>query len=179
MKKILLLVLILSVPVWAQKDISIGAFGGFNQPILQSDAGSGSGFGVKAKFSPVPMIAASAFFEARSLGDPTETILGQEMSLDGGSVTLFGVEGMIGNTGGGPGLHFYWGMGIFSYKWSRDYVEDFSKVGYHLGPGMEIILPAKIGIEGKAKFEMVPDGEDGSRKNIIVTFGINYHLGII
>ena len=76
MKKVLLFILILSAPVWAQKDISVGAFGGLNAPIVQDDAGSGSAFGVKAKFSPMPMIAGAAFFEARSIGDPSFTFGG-------------------------------------------------------------------------------------------------------
>lgn len=179
MKKALLLVLILSATVWAQKDISIGVFGGANVPIVQDDAKSGSDFGIKAKFSPIPMIAAAAFFEARTFGDPTFTLGSIEYTTPGGNVTSFGAEALIGNTGGGPGPHFYWAIGISSYKWTRDNWEDVTEVGYHLGPGLEVGLPAKFGVEIRGKFELVPTGGDGSRKNAIMLVGVNYHIGIM
>lgn len=179
MKKTLLLVLILSVPAWAQKDISFGAFGGFNIPIVQDDAGSGSAFGARAKFSPSPLIAGSIFFESRAVGNPTFDIGGVQYTGEGGSVTSFGAEALIGNTGGGMGPHFFWALGISSFKWTRDNWEDVNKVGYHIGPGIEIILPAKIGLEFRGKFEVVPTGGDGARKNIILLVGANYHLGLM
>ena len=179
MKKILLFVLILSVPVWAQKDISVGGFGGFNFPIVQEDAGTGSGFGIKAKFSPMPMIAGAAFFEARSMGEASFTLGSTEYTTDAGNVTSFGVEALIGNTGGGPGPHFYWALGISSYKWTRDSWEDVSEVGYHIGPGIEIVLPANIGLEFRGYFEIVPTDGEGSRKNAILLVGANYHIGIM
>ena len=181
MKKLLLfiLTLTLTVPVWAQKDISVGAFGGLNYPIVQDDAGSGSDFGIKAKFSPIPMIAASAFFESRSIGDVTFNDFGSDETIGGGKVTSFGIEALLGNTGGGPGPHFYWAVGISSYKWTRDNWEDVSKVGYHIGPGIEMILPSNIGLEVRAKFELGPTDGEGARKNGIILVGANYHIGII
>ncbi len=181
MKKLLLFIftLALTVPVLAQKDISVGFFGGLNYPIVQDDAASGSGYGLKAKFSPIPMIAGSAFYESRSLGDPTIEAFGAEYTTDGGKVTSFGVEALIGNTGGGHGPHFYWAVGISSYKWTRDNWEDVSEVGYHIGPGIEIVLPSNIGLEIKAKFEVVPTGGEGARKNATIAIGANYHIGII
>ncbi len=181
MNKLLLfiLTLTLTVPVWAQKDISFGVYGGLNYPIVQDDAGSGSGFGIKAKFSPMPMIAASAFYEARTIGDPSIDAGGASQTSGGGNVSSFGVEALIGNTGGGTGLHFYWAIGISSYKWTRDNLDDLTKVGYHIGPGFEIGLPSNLGLEIKGKFELVPTDGGGSRKNAIVSAGVNYHLGIL
>ena len=179
MKKALLLVLILSSTVWAQKDISVGPFGGVNVPIVQDDAKSGSDFGIKAKFSPMPMIAGAVFFEARTFGDPTFMLGTTEYTTSGGNVTSFGAEALIGNTGGGPGPHFYWAIGISSYKWTRDNWEDVSKVAYHIGPGLEVGLPANVGVEIRGKFELVPTDNDGSRKNVIMLVGVNYHFGLM
>jgi hypothetical protein len=173
-----LLVLMMASTAWAVKDISIGAFGGLNIPIVQDDAASGSGFGGKAKFSPIPMLAGAIYFESRTFGDPELEVQGMTLSTDGGNVTSFGVEALIGNTGGGPGPHFYWTFGLSSYKWSRDGQDDLSEVGYHLGPGFEFVLPAKIGLEGRAKFEIVPTDGGGSRKNVLVFIGLNYHIGL-
>ncbi len=186
MKKLLLMLFFLAMTgsAWALTDISIGAFGGLNTPIVQDDAKLGNGFGLKARVSPSPMIGGALFFEMRSFGDPELTIremTPQEvtMSSDGGKVTAFGVEALIGSTGGGPGPHFYWTIGLSSYKWTRDGHDDVSEIGYHLGPGVEIVLPANIGIEGRAKFEIVPTDGGGSRKNLLIFFGANYHFGLM
>lgn len=179
MRKVLLLVLILSVPAMAQKDVSVGAFGGLNIPIVQEDAASGSDFGIKAKFSPIPFIAGTAFFEARTMGDAKFTFNDTEYTTDAGSVTSFGVEALLGSTGGGTGPHFYFAVGISSYKWTRDNWEDFSKVGYHFGPGFEVVFPKKIGLEFRGYFEIVPTEGDGSRKNGILLVGANYHFGLM
>lgn len=172
------LILVMTGSAFALTDISAGVFGGLNIPVVQDDAKSGSGFGLKAKFAPVPMIAGSIFFESRTFGDPELSLYGQSMSIDGGKVTSFGAEAQIGNVGGGMGPHFYWALGISSYKWKRDGYEDLSKVGYHLGPGVEFIVPANIGIEVRGKFEIVPIDGGGSRKNALVYIGANYHFGL-
>ncbi|MEE8417796.1 MAG: hypothetical protein V3S06_03950 [candidate division Zixibacteria bacterium] len=181
MRKLLLMLFFLTMTgsAWALTDISVGAFGGLNTPIVQDDAKLGNGFGVKAKISPSPMIAGVLFFESRSFGDPELTIQGTTMSSDGGKVTAFGVEALIGSTGGGPGPHFYWAIGLSSYKWTRDGYDDVSEVSYHVGPGLEIVFPANIGIEGRAKFEVVPTDGGGSRKNILIFVGANYHFGLM
>jgi len=180
MKKAISFVIILAMfgSASALTDISVGAFGGLNIPLVQDDTKSGNGFGLKAKVSPVPMIAGTAFFESRSFGDPELIIFGQTMTSDGGKVTSLGVEVMIGNVGGGTGPHFYWTVGLSSYKWTRDNQDDFSKVGYHLGPGFEFVFPASIGVEIRGKFEIVPIDGGGSRKNALVFVGANYHFGL-
>jgi len=180
MKKIVpaLILLVMTGSANAITDISAGLFGGLNFPVAQEDSKSGNGFGLRAKFSPSPMIAGSVFYENRSFGDPELTILGQTMTTDGGKVTAFGVEAMIGSVGGGMGPHFYWALGISNYKWTRDGYEDLSKIGYHLGPGFELVVPANIGLEIRGKFEIVPTDGGGSRKNALVFIGVNYHFGL-
>jgi hypothetical protein len=168
----------------ALTDLALGVYGGLNAPVAQQDARSGAGFGFRIKFAPTPLLGASAFFETRSYGDPEETILEgqpgeQTVTSDGGKVTVFGVEGLIGNVGGGPGPHFYWMIGVGNYKWTRDNYGDLSKVGFHLGPGLEIGLPGPIGVEAKAKFEIVPTDGGGSRKNALIYVGANYHFGLM
>ena len=181
MRKMILIlaVLVLALPAYAQKDVSVGVFGGMNTPIVQDDAKSGSAFGIKAKYSPIPLIGVAAFFEARSFGDPSIEIGDVSMSTDGGKVTFIGIEGLIGSTGGGIGPHFYWFMGLGNYKWTRDNREDFSKMGFHLGPGIEIVLPSNIGLEAKAKIEFISTGNDATRKNAIITVGANYHFALM
>jgi hypothetical protein len=187
MKKLIAVTLLLLVAgnAYALTDLALGVYGGLNAPLAQQDTKSGAGFGAKVKIAPTPLLGAAAFFETRSFGEPEVTIfegdphLQQTLKTDGGKVTVFGVEGMIGATGGGIGPHFYWMVGIASYKWKRDNYDDLSKVGYHLGPGLEFGLPSGIGIEAKAKLELVPTDGDGSRKNLLIFVGANYHFGIM
>jgi len=186
MKKLLpiILVLLLAGNASALTDISLGVYGGLNAPLAQQDTKSGTGFGLRIKAAPAPMIGGAVFFESRSYGDAEVTIFEgqpqeQTVSTDGGKVTAFGAEVLLGNPGGAFGPHFYFMAGIASYKWKRDNFEDLSKVGYHLGPGLEVIFPPGIGVEGKAKFEIVPTDGGGSRKNLLLYVGANYHLGIM
>ena len=42
-----------------------------------------------------------------------------------------------------------------------------------------MIFPANIGLEIRGKFEIVPTGGEGSRKNGIILIGANYHIGLM
>jgi hypothetical protein len=186
MKKILpaIMVLLMAGSAFALTDLSAGIYGGINTPIIQQDAKTGTGFGFKVKFAPTPLLGAAAFFESRTFGDPQVKILEgtpQERTVktDGGKVTVLGLEGLIGATGGGIGPHFYWMVGLSNYKWTRTGYSNFSKVGYHTGPVLEIVLPGGIGIGGMAKFEVIPTTNNASRKNALVFVGVNYHFGIL
>jgi hypothetical protein len=180
MKKFIpiVLVLLMAGGAHAISDISAGIYGGINAPVIQQDAKAGTGFGFKAKVSPIPFVAGALFYEARKFGNPEQTIAGVTFKGNGGKINAFGLEALLGSTGGGVGPHFYAMAGVSSYKWKRTGLPTFSKTGYNLGTGLEIVLPVGLGIEGQAKFEIVPDGNGGSRKNGLVFVGLNYHLGL-
>jgi hypothetical protein len=187
MKKFVTVIAVLFIAGSAQAitDIAAGIYGGLNAPIVQEDTKAGAGFGARLKLAPTPLLGAALFFETRSYGDPEKTIfegdplLEQTVTSDGGKVTVFGIEGMIGAVGGGVGPHFYWMLGVGNYKWTRDGYDDLSKIGFHLGPGVEIGFPAGIGVEAKAKLEIVPTDGGGSRKNGLIFIGANYHFGVM
>jgi hypothetical protein len=174
----IVLVLILTGSAEAITDISLGLYGGINSPILQEDAKTGSGFGVKAKVAPIPFIAGALFYESRKFGNPEQKIGPLTYKGVGGKISAIGLEALLGSTGGGPGPHFYGMAGVSSYKWTRNNFPTFSKTGYNVGAGLEIVLPVGIGVEGQAKFELIPDGNGASRKNGLVFVGLNYHLGL-
>ena len=182
MKKILVILIVLFATgsSWALTDISLGVYGGLNMPVIQSDAKSGAGFGIRAKVSPIPLVAGALFFESRKYGDVNKSIDAPPgtATIKGGKVTVFGVEALLGGVGGGIGPHFYVMAGLGSYKWTRDMpnTPKLSKMEYHFGPGLEIAF-SKVGIEGKVKFEIVPTDGGGSRKNILAYVGVNYHFG--
>jgi hypothetical protein len=174
----IVLVLIMAGSAQAIMDISAGIYGGINAPIIQQDAKAGTGFGFKAKVAPIPFLAGALFYESRKFGDPEEKIGGVTFKGKGGKISVMGLEALLGSTGGGVGPHFYAMAGISSYKWTRTNFPTFSKTGYNVGTGLEIVLPIGIGIEGQGKIEIVPDGNGGSRKNGLFFIGLNYHLGL-
>ncbi len=159
-------------------DISTGVYGGVNAPVVQEDVKAGTDLGVKIKFAPAPFLAGSVFYEWRKYNNPEVTIGDVTYTTDGGKVKVFGFEGMLGAPGGGIGPHFYGMAGIFNYKWTRTNFATLSKVGYNVGAGLEMVFPGSLGFEGQAKFEIVPTTGGGSRKNALVTLGVNYHFGM-
>jgi hypothetical protein len=174
----IVLVLIMAGSAQAIMDISAGLYGGINAPIVQEDAKAGTGFGIKAKVAPIPFLAGSLFYESRKFGDPQQKIGDITFKANGGKISVIGLEALLGSVGGGIGPHFYAMAGVSSYKWKRTNFPTFSKTGYNVGTGLEIVLPVGIGVEGQAKIEIVPDGNGGSRKNGLVFVGLNYHLGL-
>jgi hypothetical protein len=174
---ILLIVLTMASTAMAIGDISIGPFYGMTIPIANDDIKSGGLFGIQAKFSPAPFFAAGLHFQSRKFGDPSEEFLHGTDTKDGGKLSSFGMDAYIGKTSGiGPNFYFMASFG--SYKWKRDNQEDISKMAYAFGPGMEIVLPMNLGIEGRGMLEIVPTGDKGSWKSFMWFIGLNYHFGL-
>jgi hypothetical protein len=174
---ILLIVLTMASTALAIGDISIGPFYGMSIPIANDNIKSGGMFGVQAKFAPAPFFAAGLHFQSRKFGDPSQTLFYGSDTNDGGKVSSFGMDAYIGKTSGiGPNFYFMASFG--SYKWKRDNMEDISKMAYAFGPGMEIVLPMKLGIEGRGMLEVVPTGDKGSWKSFMWLIGLNYHIGL-
>jgi hypothetical protein len=178
-----ILILCLTGSAHAIFDLSLGVYGGLNAPVLQQDAKKGSGLGFKVKAAPIPFMAASLFYESRKFGDVEKTILEgtpaqTTVKADGGKVKTYGLEAMLGSPGGGIGPHFYGMVGVFNYKWTRTNFDTFSKTGYNVGVGLEIVIPAGLGVEGQAKFDFIPTSGGGSRKDALAYIGLNYHFGL-
>ena len=171
------LAIALTSSAFAVSDIAIGPFFGMNIPIANKDAKSGSMFGLQARFSPMPLVAIGGHFQSRKFGDPSEDFFYGSDTKDGGKISSIGLDAYIGKTAG-TGANIYFMASLGSYKWKRDNQADVSKMAYQFGPGLEIVLPMGIGIEGKALLEVAPTGNSGSWKNFIWSVGANYHFGL-
>jgi hypothetical protein len=174
---ILLIVLAMASSALAIGDISIGPFYGMSTPIANDNIKSGGMFGVQAKFAPTSFFAAGLHFQARKFGDPSQDLFYGSDTKDGGKVTSFGMDAYIGKTSG-IGANPYFMASFGSYKWKRDNMEDISKMAYAFGPGLEVVLPMKLGIEGRGMLEITPTGDKGSWKSFIWFIGLNYHIGL-
>jgi hypothetical protein len=174
---ILLIVLTMASTALAIGDISVGPFYGMNIPVGNDAIKSGGVFGIQAKIAPTPFFAAGLHFQSRKFGDPSETFFYGTGTRDGGKLSSFGMDAYLGKVNGiGPNFYFMASFG--SYKWKRENQDEISKMAYAIGPGMEFVLPMKLGIEGRAMIEIVPTGDKGSWKNFVWFIGLNYHLGL-
>jgi opacity protein-like surface antigen len=158
--------------------ISAGAFAGMNLPIAMDDVTSGAIYGFKARFTLLPKIGLEPNVAFSTYGDGEADVYGEMQSRDGGKITSFGVDAVLGGIQGVGGLSIYGIVGIGSSKWSRDGIDDVSDVAYYLGLGTEYAFPQSISIEFRAKAQIIPH-EDGSYKNGVLTAGLNYYFGAL
>jgi hypothetical protein len=164
-------------------DISVGAFGGMDIPTANDLATSGPLYGLQGKVSFTDFVAVGAFYRASSYGDIEETFLEgtpEEFTetIPGGDSQSFGIDAYFGRVSGMPGANFYLYGSFGSFKWTRDNVEDVSEIAWGLGLGAEVVLPFKLGIEGRGIFQTVPTDGGGSVKSFIWFIGANYHFGM-
>jgi opacity protein-like surface antigen len=156
--------------------ISAGAFAGMNLPIAMEDVTSGAIYGFKARFTLLPGIGLEPNLVFSTYGDTEAEVYDEMQSRDGGKITSFGIDAVLGGIQGNPGLSIYGIAGIGSSKWSKEGIDDVSEVAYYLGLGIEYAFPQSISIEVRAKAQIIPH-EDGSYKNGIITAGLNYYFG--
>ena len=156
--------------------ISAGAFAGMNLPIAMEDVTSGALYGFKARFTLLPKIGLEPNVVFSTYGDAEAEVYDEMQSRDGGKITSFGVDAVLGGIQGFAGLSVYGIAGIGSSKWSRDGIDDISELTYYLGFGVEYAFPQSISIEVRAKAQIIPH-EDGSYKNGMITAGLNYFFG--
>jgi len=158
--------------------ISAGALAGFNLPIAMEDVTSGAIYGFKARFTLLPSIGIEPNLTFSTYGEGEAEVYGENQSRDGGKITSFGVDAVLGGIRGAVGLSVYGIAGIGSANWSRDGIDDVSDVSYYLGIGMEYALPQSISIEVRGKTQIISH-EDGSYKNGMITAGLNYYFGAL
>lgn len=171
------MLLAISASAHAISDISIGPLFGMNMPLANKDAKSGTMIGFQAKYSPLAFLAVGAHYQGRKFGDPEEEFFYGTDTKDGGDVTSLGIDAYLGKTSG-TGINFYLMGSLGTFKWKRENQEDISKTTYSFGPGLELVLPMKLGIEGRAMFDIAPTGESGSWKSLLWFVGVNYHIGL-
>jgi hypothetical protein len=178
-KLLVLLILIIAAPAsFAIGDIAVGPYYGMVMPVGNDLVKSGMMYGAQAKLSLIPMLSVGAHYSSRSYGNPTiETSFG-DFESDGGSATSMGLDAFLGKTGGMIGANIYFSGSYGTFKWKRDGFEDISKSSLAFGPGVEIVLPMKIGVEGRAMFEVVSTGDKATWKALMWYVGVNYHINL-
>ena len=182
----LLIVLIAAPACYAIGGISVGPYYGMAMPIANDLVKSGSIYGIQAKVSLIPLIAVGGYYNSRAYGAPTidtESPLGILVGTKS-DVTSFGGNVYLGQTSGSPGVNMFLIASFGTYKWDSKYYESDTRTATSLGPGIEFILPMKVGIEGRGMLELAASGEDeitGKRKSwksFCWFIGVNYHFNL-
>ncbi|MEJ2722238.1 MAG: hypothetical protein P8181_14050 [bacterium] len=180
---VVVILLLSATSAGAIVDLSIGAYGGMDIPVVNDEIKNGPLFGLQGRVGFLSFLAAGAYYRSSSYGDMDGTFFEGDpdeftSSISGGNANSFGVDAYFGRVSGTSGLNFYLYGSISSYRWSRDDREDISKAAYGVGLGAEVVLPFKLGIEGRGVFRVVPTDNSGSLKSVLWFIGANYHFGL-
>lgn len=159
-------------------EIGVGGFGGMNIPVVQDDASTSSLLGLKARMQLIPALGIESFFTRLNQGDTSIEVGGKDMSRDGGSISSFGLNLILGSISSDLGAHFHVAAGIGSYSIKREGIPNESRLGYNLGPEVEIGLRHGLSVEVSSKFHIITLEGGGSRKNIGISGGVNYYFGL-
>lgn len=173
-----LCVLFLAAPQAQAQKLGIGAFGGVNIPVVQDDAASGTLFGIRLQAQPTPLIRFEPFVSFVKNGDYDLPGIGGTSTLDGGKLTVFGLNGILGTPMGGPGIGVGLVGGIGSYKIKVDNYEDVTRPGYSGGIDLGLgLMAVPVRLNGRGEFVVVPLEGGGSRKFVFLTVGATYAFG--
>lgn len=185
---LLLMSIALTYPVAHAFRFSAGAFAGFNFPVAQEDTKSGTVMGLKARIPLTTFLAVEPNYTYLKNGDAevkVETWGNTAMKNNGGKFNTFGVDLAIGGVSGYRGFNVYGILGIASAKFAKKGIPDLTKGSYWFGVGFEYGVTdfLTLDVRGKAlifpyKDDSYDKGDTGSRKNGIVTIGLNYYFGV-
>jgi hypothetical protein len=169
---------------------SVGAFGGLNFPVAQEDTRSGSVFGIKGHIPVSTFLAIEPNFQSIKNGDASYDVQYVDngpitaMTHEGGKFTSFGIDVTIGSVMGYKGFGACGILGISSAKFAKKGIPDLSKGSYWLGVGFGYGFTDQISLDVRAKALFFPykdeikNKDTGSRKNGLITVGLNYFFDI-
>ncbi len=156
----------------------VGGFAGVNIPVEQADAENGMVYGVRARVPAFWALTLEPQVFMLKNGDFDLEFDDQVETLKSWKATSFGANLVLG----APVRQFA-GIRPFIFGGVRFNSLDFdgrdseTKLGFGAGVGMEFGSKT-IGFEVRASGEVFPDGNDSSRKNGMVTGGLNIYLGM-
>lgn len=156
---------------------SVGGFGGLVFPLGMEDVSSSSMFGFKARVALLPSVGVEPNFTINKLGKGEAEVYDEIQERDGGDITSFGIDLVVGGIEGNLGLSVYGIAGIGSAKWSRDGSDDVTKMSYFLGMGLEYGFSPMVSLDVRGKTLIMPN-EDGTYKTLGISAGLNFYFGV-
>lgn len=153
-----------------------GGFVGMNIPVGMEDVTMSSMYGVKARIVVMPSIGIEPHLVFANYGDGEADVYGVNMARDGGKISSYGLDAVFGGIQGDRGLSVYGIIGIGAANWSRDGLEDISKMNWRLGLGLEYGLTEIMSLEVRGISQIIPN-DGGTYKNFGITAGMNFYFG--
>ncbi len=175
----LLFLPVLAVPAMAV-DVAVGAFGGYNIPVVQDDMGSGVLYGAKAKISGLAMFVLEPTITMITVGDKEneDEKLDEPFVQEGGSITAMELNVTTGSYRTIPGLGFYGigGVGMYSISSDVPYKDDESRLGFSFGTGIVTKVATQIDFDVNARLIFITLDGGGSRSSAGISAGLNYYF---
>jgi len=157
----------------------LSAFYGVNIPLVQDDAESGPVYGLRAPLQMTGSLRLEPWFSMATIGDyDLVTPISGTTTFEGGDITSFGLNALLGSPFNGPGFSIAFLGGIGSHKMERENADTDTRVGYNLGLDMGIglgSLPLSLSARGEGL--VIPLDGGGSRKSALVTGALTYKFG--
>ena len=160
--------------------LGLSAFYGINIPIAQDDAENGTVYGLRAPIQMVSSLRLEPWFSMAQNGDYTlPASYSTSPTFEGGEITSFGLNALLGSPMGGPGFKIAFVGGIGSHKYEQDGIESDSRIGYNVGLDMGMGLGSTpLGLSVRGEGVIIPLDGGGSRKNAFITGALTYNFGI-
>jgi hypothetical protein len=158
-------------------EYSIGGFAGLNIPIAQEDASSGFLFGVKGRILLLPFLGLEPNFTYAKYGGKDVEVREKSYTQEGGEITSFGADLLLGSLSGIGNTKFYGLVGINSNNYTREGIPDESGLGFALGTGFEFFPTEMFSLEIRGKYHPINLGE-GGRVHVEISGGLNYYFSI-
>jgi hypothetical protein len=155
---------------------SIGAFGGMNIPIAQGDAKSGALFGAKGRIPLLPFLALEPNFVFAKYAGKNVDAREKSYPGEGGDITSFGADLLIGTMSGMSKMKFYGLTGINTNTYKRKGLSNKTGVGLTLGTGFEFFATEVLSLEIRTRYHAIKI-DDGGRPHLEISGGLNYCFG--
>ncbi len=162
--------------VAAAGKFSIGGFAGLNLPIAQDDASSGALFGVKGRILLLPYLGIEPNFSYAKYGGKDLEARGESFPQEGGDITSFGADLLLGSLSGFGKTKIYGLVGINSNTYKRENLSDETGLGLAFGTGIEFFATEMLSLEIRTKYHPIKVGE-GGRVHLEFSGGLNYYFG--
>jgi hypothetical protein len=172
-----ILLLLMMVSSASAARFGIGGFVGINIPLAQEDVKSGILYGAKGRIPLVPVLAVEPNFVYSKYGDKDHDIGGQSMTREGGDITSFGADLVLGNPIGFSRGRFYGLLGVNANTLKRKGMENQTQFGLSFGAGFEFMPTDVLGIEVRARYHGISLEGGGGRNNLELSGGLNYYFG--
>ena len=155
---------------------SVGAFGGLNIPLAQDDAKSGALYGAKGRILLLPYLGIEPYFAFAKYGGKDIEVRDTSFTGEGGDITSFGADLVLGSISGLGKTRFYALVGINSNSYKREGIPDETGLGLAFGTGVEFFPTEMVSLEFRAKYHPIKLG-DGGRVHLEISGGLNYYFG--